>query len=182
MRYTVARMESKSQAGAWYLTAVGLGLCVIAGTFLWLMGRSYLRAREMTQWPQVPCLILRSEVAEHRLGGTVPPQYKFSVLYRYEFNGQDYESDRFALRGSMPRSEPSAAEESVQQYPVGSRQQCWVNPEQPQMALLQLDSRAAGYSLWFPGLFFIGGLGMIIGAWKKPDRNQSPKSVTADVS
>lgn len=182
MRYTVARMESKSQAGAWYLTAVGLGLCVIAGTFLWLMGRSYLRAREMTQWPQVPCLILRSEVAEHRLGGTVPPQYKFSVLYRYEFNGQDYECDRFALRGSMPRSEPSAAEELVQQYPLGSRQQCWVNPQQPQMALLQLDSRAAGYSLWFPGLFFIGGLGMIIGAWKKPAPDKSPKTAIADVS
>jgi hypothetical protein len=160
-------MERSQRAGAWYLTAVGLALCLIAALFLWLMGRSYLRARDMTQWPQVPCLILRSEVAERRIAENVAPDYRFAVLYRYGFAGRDFESDRWSLRGSMPRSEASAVEELVQQYPVGSTQTCWVNPKQPEIALLKLDSRAAGYSLWFPGLFFLGGLGMMIGAWKK---------------
>jgi hypothetical protein len=160
-------MERSQRAGAWYLTAVGLALCLIAALFLWLMGRSYLRAREMTQWPQVPCLILRSEIAERRIAENVAPDYRFAVLYRYEFAGRDFESDRWSLRGSMPRSEAAAVEELVTQYPVGSTQTCWVNPKQPEIALLKLDSRAAGYSLWFPGLFFLGGLGMIIGAWKK---------------
>jgi hypothetical protein len=160
-------MEASKRAGAWYLTAVGLALCLIAGLFLWLMGRSYLRAREMTSWPQVPCLILRSEVAERRIAENVAPDYRFAVLYRYEFAGRDYESARWSLRGSMPRNEAAAVEELVQQFPVGSSQNCWVNPNQPDIALLKLDSRAAGYSLWFPGLFFLGGVGMIIGAWKK---------------
>ena len=160
-------MEPSKRAGAWYLTAVGLALCLIAALFLWLMGRSYLRAREMTTWPQVPCLILRSEVAERRIAANVAPDYRFAVLYRYEYAGKDYESDRWSLRGSMPRSEAAAVEELVQKFPVGSTQRCWVNPNQPETALLKLDSRAAGYSLWFPGLFFLGGLGMIIGAWKK---------------
>lgn len=175
-------MESNSQAGTWYLTAVGLVLCLIAGLFLWLMGRSYLRAREMTTWPQVPCLILRSEVAEKIIADNVAPEYKFSVLYRYEFSGQDYESHLFGLRGSMPRNKRAAVEEMVQQFPLGSRQQCWVNPNDPEMALLQLDSRAAGYSLWFPGLFFIGGIGMIVGAWKKSSPTKSPDAATAEVS
>lgn len=160
-------MDRSKRAGVWYLTAVGLALCLIASLFLWLMGRSYLRARDMTTWPQVPCVILRSEVTERRIADNVAPDYRFSVLYRYEFAGRDHESDRWSLRGSMPRSEAGAVEELVAQYPVGSRQTCWVNPDQPEIALLKLDSRAAGYSLWFPGLFFLGGLGMIIGAWKK---------------
>lgn len=175
-------MESKSNAGKWYLTAVGVALCLIAGIFLWLMGRSFLRAREMTTWPQVPCLILRSEVAERRIAETVAPDYKFSVLFRYDFNGQDYESNLLGLRGSMPRNDRSIAEGMMKTYPQGSRQNCWVNPQQPEIAVLQLDSRAAGYSLWFPGLFFIGGVGMIVGAWKKAGNTKSTSSAIGGVS
>lgn len=166
-------MNGTSQAGSWYLTSIGLALCLISGLFMWLMGRSFLRAREMTQWPQVPCLILRSEVAERRIAPNVAPDYRFAVLYRYEFSGNDYESDRWGLRGSMPRSDRLAVEQTIQQYPVGSRQLCWVNPKNPTMAVLKPDSRAAGYSSWFPALFFLGGVGMVVGAWKK----SSPSSL-----
>jgi len=166
-------MDKSNRAGSWYLTAVGLALCLISGLFLWLMGRSFLRARDMTQWPQVPCLVLRSEVAERRIGPNVTPDYRLSVLYRYEFAGKDYESDRWGLRGSMPRSERQAVEELTLQYPTGSKQICWVNPQNPSMAVLKLDSRAAGYSLWFPALFFLGGVGRVVGAWK----NSSPSSL-----
>lgn len=166
-------MNKTNRAGSWYLTAVGLALCLISGLFLWLMGRSFLRAREMMQWPQVPCLMLRAEVAERRIAPNVAPDYRISVLYRYEFAGNDYESERWGLRGSMPRSERQAVEALILQYPAGSRQTCWVNPRDPAMAVLKPDSRAAGYSLWFPALFFLGGVGMVVGAWKK----SSPSSL-----
>ena len=161
------QMSENNRAGSWYLTAVGLALCLISGVFLWLMTRSYLRAKEMTSWPQVPCLILRAEVEERRIAENVAPDYRFAVLYRYHYQGKDYESDLWGLRGSMPRSERAASEELVKQFPQGSRQSCWVNPRQPDVALLKLDSRAAGYSLWFPALFFLGGIGMMVGAWRK---------------
>lgn len=167
MAYKMCGMEKQSNAGAWYLTAVGVSLCLIAGVFLWLMSRSYLRAQDMTTWPQVPCLIIRSEVAERRIGETVAPDYRFAVLFRYEFEGKDYESDRWGLRGSMPRQDPAQAQKLVEEFPLGSQQRCWVNPRDPAIALLKLDSRAAGYSLWFPGLFFLGGVGMIVGAWRR---------------
>jgi hypothetical protein len=161
-------MSNSQRAGSWYLTAVGLALCFISGIFLWLMTRSYLRAREMTSWPQVPCLVLSSEVNERRIAENVAPDFRLAVLYRYQFAGKDYESKLWSLRGSMPRTERAPVEELVRQFPQGSRQNCWVNPKDPQMAVLKLDSRAAGYSLWFPGLFFLGGLGMIWGAWRRP--------------
>ena len=161
------RMNKAQRAGSWYLTAVGVSLCLISGLFLWLMGRSYLRARDMSTWPQVPCLVLQSERSEKRIADDVAPDYRLAILYRYEYEGRDYESKLWSLRGSMPKSDPLAVQELVEQYPVGSKQTCWVNPRQPEIAVLKIDSRAPGYSLWFPGLFFLGGAGMIVGAWKK---------------
>jgi hypothetical protein len=163
-------MKSDNRAGRLYLTAVGFGLCLIAGLFLWLMTRSYLRARDMNHWPQCPCLILSSSVEEMRIGPEVEPEFRLAILYRYEFEGKGYESTRWGIRGSMPRSNRAAVEEQVADYPAGKWLTCRVNPRQPELAVLKADSQAAGYSLWFPGLFFIGGLGMMIGAWKRPQQ------------
>ena len=122
----------------------------------------------MTSWPKVPCLILQSSVEEQRIGATVAPEYRLQVLYCYDFDGSPYESRLWSLRGSMPRNDRATAEELVATYSSGSMTQCWVNPLQPSQAVLKLDTRAAGYTLWFPGLFLLGGMGMIVGAWKRP--------------
>ncbi len=166
--YGMMSMSNSQRAGSWYLTVIGLALCFIASIFLWLMMRSYMRAREMTTWPQVACLILSSEVEENRIAENVAPDFRLAVLYRYQFQGKDYESPLWSLRGSMPRTEKSAVEKLVKQFPQGSQQTCRVNPRHPEIAVLTIDSRAAGYSLWFPGLFFLGGVGMIWGAWRRP--------------
>ncbi len=161
-------MTSNDRAGRIYLTAVGFGLCLIAGLFLWLMTRSYLRARDMNHWPQCPCLVLSSSVEEMRIGPEVEPEFRLGIRYRYEFQGKEYESTLWGIRGSMPRSNRATVEAQVAQYAAGNWLVCRVNPHQPEVAVLKVDSQAAGYSLWFPGLFFIGGLGMMIGAWKRP--------------
>lgn len=132
-----------------------------------LMTRSYLRAKSMHEWPQVSCLILQSDVEEYEIGGTVAPEYRLKILYGYDFQGQSYESSRWSLRGSIPKSNPDDVVEMVQQYPVGTRSNCWVNPQLPSQALLKLDSKAPLYSIWFPGVFVIAGIGMICGAWRK---------------
>jgi hypothetical protein len=141
---------------------------VISGIFIALMWRSYARAKGMTNWPQVPCLILQSNVEEQRIGDTVAPEYRLQVLYRYDFDGSSYESRLWSLRGSMPRNDRATVEELVATFATGSMTKCWVNPQQPSQSVLKLDTRAAGYTLWFPGLFFLGGVGMIVGAWKTP--------------
>jgi hypothetical protein len=35
-----------------------------------------------------------------------------------------------------------------------------VNPAEPSFAILKTDSLAPGYSIWFPALFVVGGLGI----------------------
>lgn len=167
----MSNSQPNQLAGRWYLSAVGVALCLISALFMWLMSRSYLRAREMAQWPQQNCVMLSAEVEEVKIGPTVASEYQIAVLYRYEFAGKDYDSNRWGLRGSMKKSQREEVAELAKQYATGTVQRCWVNPQQPEFAVLKLDSRAAGYSLWFPGLFFIGGVGMVIGAWKKKANN-----------
>jgi hypothetical protein len=44
---------------------------------------------------------------------------------------------------------------------------CRVNPADPAVAVLRIDSRAPGYSLWFPALFVVGGVGIVVGALRR---------------
>jgi hypothetical protein len=32
--------------------------------------------------------------------------------------------------------------------------------------VLEIESKAPGYSLWFPVLFVVGGFGIMVGAWR----------------
>lgn len=40
----------------------------------------------------------------------------------------------------------------------------FVNPTEPNFAVLKPDTKAAGYSIWFPLLFVVGGLGIVVRA------------------
>jgi hypothetical protein len=47
---------------------------------------------------------------------------------------------------------------------MGMNTECFVDPQNPQLAILKPDSLAPGYSIWFPGLFMIAGLGITFNA------------------
>lgn len=160
-------MNGSQAAGRWFLRGIGLLLILAGGVFLVLMARSFLRAREMASWPEVECVILRSETGERQLGPAVSPEFRLEVLYGYEWQGNRHESDRFTLRGSPWRSKEEAVEEWRERYPAGRVTTCRVNPADPDLAVLKIDSRAPGYSLWFPALFVVAGVGVIAGSFRR---------------
>lgn len=151
---------SRPNAGRWFLVAIGLSLAIIGGIFVWLMARSYLRAREMRSWPQVPCEVISSELSQRSHDPQSPREFRLDVVYGYQWQGKWLTSDRFALRGSPWTSKRNLAENRLQEFPVGKNTVCWVNPQNPQFAILKPDSLAPGYSIWFPALFVVGGLVM----------------------
>lgn len=159
-------------AGSYYLIFVGLLFCLVGGVFAWLMWRSFERASGQRHWTEVPCTILEAAVEDRRIGTNVKPDYRFAVLYGYEVGGVAQTSDRYTLRGSPWSGASDRAEELVERYPVGSSQTCFVDPEDPGSAVLKLDSKGPGYSLWFPLLFVVGGLGIIVGALQGLRRSQ----------
>ena len=152
------------RAGSYYLIFVGVLFCLVGGLFAWLMWRSFDRAAGQRDWQEVPCRILESRVMERRIGDEVATDYGLHVLYGYEFGGASRTSELVSLRGVAWSRDRSRVESKVDLYPVGAQTTCHVDPADPDRAVLKLDSKAPGYSLWFPLLIVAGGLGIIAGA------------------
>lgn len=150
--------------GSLYLILVGLFLCAAGGVFTWLMWRSYDRASAQRTWQEVPCRILESRIMERQIGDNVPGEFGLHVLFGYQFAGESRTSELLSLRGVSWSRDRSRAEARAARYPVGTESVCHVDPAEPDRAVLQVDSKAPGYSLWFPLLIVAGGLGIITGA------------------
>lgn len=160
-------MAERNTGARVYLTVIGLMLALAGGVFTWLMWRSFSRARSIDHWPVVPCVVLESELEERQIDPGRPIEMRFQVLYSYEWEGQEYKSDLYRLRGSSWSSRDAEVKILMDKYPAGSVQDCHVNPADPNLAVLVGESRAPGYSLWFPVIFLVGGLGVVVGAWRR---------------
>lgn len=161
-------MSKRSLAACWYLTLIGLMLAAAGGLFSWLMWRSFERAEKIDRWPRTECLILESEAEERQIDPARGTERRFKVLYTYRWEGVDFESERYRLRGSSWTSGEEAVRVLEEKYPVGATAECLVNPADPSFAVLEGESKAPGYSIWFPLIFLVGGLGMVVGAWRRP--------------
>ena len=156
------RHPEAGKGGRWFMVGIGLSVALLGALFFALMLRSFLRAKEMRNWPQVPCVILSAEIEQRRNDPQSPVEFRHVVTYGYEWQGQSLTSDRLSLRGSPWTSKPNLIEKRAATYTVGMRTTCHVNPADPEFAVLAPDSLAPGYSIWFPALFIIGGLGIIV--------------------
>lgn len=145
-------------------------LVLIAGcAFVWLMQRSYGKASETREWPQVEAVVLESRVEVDQRVREHAGQLNTAafILYGYEQEGERLTSERVKRRGQFWSNKPERAQALVEKYPVGARVPCFVNPQDARYAVLEHDSKAAGYSIWFPLIFVIGGGGMMVGVFFK---------------
>jgi hypothetical protein len=155
-----------STRGAILLKVImGLTLVIMgSGAALYLWG-SWKRAEETRSWRPVEAIVIASQVLTDRATPHSPLKFKGDVHYRYTFDGETHTSTRIR-RVDGPSSHKSKAEEVVARYPVGKPVTCFVNPAQPNFAILEHDTRAALYSIWFPLLFVAGGAGMVVSAMR----------------
>lgn len=140
------------------------------------MARSFLRAWEMRAWPKVACVILSSEVEERRNDQNSAREFRQDLTYGFEWKGTARTGDHLTLRGNPWTSKPQLIQARVAEYPVGKQTVCHVNPSNPAMSVLKTDSLAPGYSIWFPALFVIGGLGITFRAAIPKDPKQRVKT------
>jgi len=154
-----------STASRLYLAAIGLSLALMGGVFFWLMWRSFDRARHMQSWPEVRCVIIGTETEERRIDPNSPPEYRVNVTYGYEFNGQARTGDHMTWRGNPWTSKPDVIQGRLDAFKEGTSTTCRVDPENPDFSVLKPDTKAPGYSIWFPALFVVGGLGITIRAF-----------------
>jgi hypothetical protein len=144
-----------------FLVVFGLVIAGIGGVFTALMGDSYQRASAMHAWPQAEAVILSSEVEERRHDEFSQKEYRVKLLYGYEWKGEGKTGELLTARGNPWSKDLARIERELEKFPVGMKTKAYVNPADPDYAVLKPDSKAAGYSIWFPLLFVVGGLGIV---------------------
>ncbi len=165
----VTHSQTSPHAGRIFLFVLGLLLAAIGGVFVWMMAASAMRAKETRNWPQVPCVILVSEVQERLHDSQSPVEYRHHVVFGYEWEGGRHVSEQASLRGNPWSSKRDVVLERAARLNAGDETLCFVNPADPTFAILQPDSMAPLYSIWFPGVFVLGGLVMAARAVMKKE-------------
>jgi hypothetical protein len=146
---------------------LGGGLC-----YFFLI-RPLVRIAHATHWQTVPCVILSSEVQSHSSndGST----YSVNILYAYEFNRHEYKANRYDFMGGSS-SGYNGKRRIVDRLPPGAKTICYVNPLEPEDAVLV---RGFTPTMWFgliPLAFVVVGLLALV--WNL--RNWKSASALAD--
>jgi hypothetical protein len=125
--------------------------------------RNVIAARK---WVATPCVIVTSEletVGEKKEGEKrdgIETSYRPAVSYRYRFDGKPHKSERiwFIRWGADSYSDAKAV---VDRYPKGSQHTAYVNPENPQIAVLERGFRPQLLIALAPALLvIIGAVGL----------------------
>jgi hypothetical protein len=139
---TTASGETKPTSNnEWVAILVGgifsvVGLAILVFWFIPLL----FEAWDARQWPEVPCQVVSSKVRSHDSDdGTT---YSVDIHYRYEFEGQNYDSNRYSFMGGSSSGYGGKAA-IVRQFPAGSSAICYVNPDRPHQSVLN-----RGIGLW----------------------------------
>ena len=145
----------------------GLFFLVGAGLFYFIFVRPVGRIIAARSWQETPCTIVSSSVGESSdSDGTT---YRVDITFAYTAGGVERQSHRYDFsEGSSSGYDGKKA--VVDRYPAGSRTICYVDPENPELAVLNRDF-SAGYLIGlFPLIFLFVGLGGLI--WAVPWRGE----------
>jgi hypothetical protein len=115
---------------------MGLMLMSAGVFFTYRLWDSFQRSEETRHWLQVPCEIITSQVDTYRPVPNTPDEYRATVRYRYELSGNIFHGGAIR-RDSGPTMDRPTAEEHIAKYPIGKKTICFVNPEQPDKAVLE---------------------------------------------
>ena len=152
---------ARNWAGRLWMAGMGLAIAAAGAFFMWFLWKNFEVARHMDAWVETPCEILASTIDGSQIDQHFETKYEFQVSYRYEWQGGTRLSDQAKSKpvyaGIRKKLEPWEA-----RYPTGARAVCYVDPADPARAVLERDTKASIYSLWFPALFVVGGLGIAI--------------------
>ena len=155
--------EKKSKAGGYYMIGIGFFVALVGAVFMYIMWKSYSQANFTRTWDKTPAVMIVSDMktrsAEH-----ISKEYSWNIEYTYAYGGGEYTSKFHTPRSAKWTSREKEIQAEIDARSLNESVFCYVNPDDPSQAILEHDSKAAGYSIWFPGLFVIGGVGIMWGA------------------
>jgi hypothetical protein len=148
---------------------------VVGGLFMVvLMARSWWAEAKVYGWSEATATIVEARVLASPRADRDP---FLSVRFRYDFAGRTYESDRVDGRSSI--RDPDAYR-LAELWQPGSTWPCYVDPRDPQVAVLRRDSLWWGFAVLFP-LTFAGALGglFLYASWASLRSGGDPKAAAS---
>ena len=144
------------------MVGFGLGAVVLAGGLfiVVLMARSWWAEAQVYRWSERTATIVEAHAFESRRAVQDP---SLSVRFRYDYGGRTYESDRVDAR-SLVRFRDAYRMAALWQ--PGSSWPCYVDPRNPEIAVLRRDSLWWGFAALLPLAFGLGLGGLFLyAAW-----------------
>lgn len=128
-----------------------LGLSAVFLFVIWMSVDAYLQGRASADWPPIPCRILEARVSETNPGGEGGSTiYGVDVRYEYEAGGRRRLGDTYAAASSLSRER---ATEVVASLTPGTRTVCFVDPTNPDRAVLAPGGHGQVIFFWLFVLF-----------------------------
>ncbi len=154
---------SKQVSGRIGLLIFGCMFFGMGALFCWMMGLNpLLKSLGSKDWVETKCEILSSAVKTH--DSSDGDTYSIEISFSYEVNGQAYVSNTYNFDDSSSSGRSGKAK-VVSQYPKGSQQICWVDPDNPRSAVISRDiPRIVFIIIPFTSIFMLIGMGALLGA------------------
>ncbi|MGD1018365.1 MAG: DUF3592 domain-containing protein [Verrucomicrobiia bacterium] len=134
---------------------------VVGGTCTYFsFVRPMLGIEQARHWPAVSCRVISSRVQSHTSskGGTT---YSVDILYAYNVDGREYRSNRYDFMGGSSSGYNGKAK-IVSRYRPGTTASCYVNPGDPDDAVLEREFTPQMLIGLFPAVFLFVGLGGLV--------------------
>ena len=150
---------------------LGATIASAGALFVWYLYSAWEKASLTNDWIERPASIIVSTLDDSQLNRHGMTKYILQVRYAYEYEGERYLSDQIRRNMTVESGSLKAIGKKAERYPPGTETVCFVNPDDPAEAILKKDTKAALKSIWFPGIFVIGGVGIAAAAFRpRPKR------------
>ena len=156
----VSRPMSRVGTMLFFSIFLAMGLAATWSLFF----RPILKVLDARQWRNTPCDVVASQVKSHSGKNTT---YSVDIEYRYEVGGRTYDSHRYDFVGGSS-SGGKREQEIVNRYPPGKETTCYVNPSDPDDAVLGRGFTPMMLLGLIPLIFVAVGVGGIAWAIKSP--------------
>lgn len=156
------------------LRLVGTIFAIVGSIFFGVAWYLDKETKEIAQWPRQEVMIEASEVVRFR-DSEQDIMYRPNITFHYTVDGQKVLRDTVS-RFQSSFSDPSWAQNIVNQYQPGSTVLAYANPDDPTEAYL--DPTISRFFLYIffglGGLFAISGVLLVIFAGRIPIKTQAP--------
>lgn len=133
---------------------LGCLFLVVGALFILLAIGSATAGGGASSWISTPCQIISSDASI-----TLNRRVKFSVIYRYQYQGKTYMGDLVTLTTDSRSEEERQRAVDPRTYSVGTTMTCYVNPLNPSESALRDEVNVTVF-LWLtgPGAILVGAL------------------------